>query len=283
MIWVRGAIVPDDELKISVLDRTFEHGLGLFETLRTWNGHPTLLGRHLERMKRSAAELRLPLEPADLPDSEAVAALLRAEGHDGDRMLRITMSGGLSESSGAVVWMRSAPLPADRPKGVWIGEPWVQDDDDPLAAHKSLNYWRRRRIYERALADGFDEAVSMISDCTVSEGTRTNIFLIRGDRIETPMLTRPHWDGRTLVRPIVPGIMRGLVLERAGRSGLTAVECALDSFEFQRADEVFLTNSVRGIIAVSRFHRRDFVHPPVVTLRLWRDIRTWLESGGNAP
>ena len=43
MIWVRGQIVPDDGLSISVLDRTFEHGLGLFETLRTWNGQPTLL------------------------------------------------------------------------------------------------------------------------------------------------------------------------------------------------------------------------------------------------
>ena len=44
MIWVKGRLVPDEELRISVLDRTFEHGLGLFETFRTWNGHPTLLG-----------------------------------------------------------------------------------------------------------------------------------------------------------------------------------------------------------------------------------------------
>ena len=41
MIWVEGRIVADDALRISVLDRTFEHGLGLFETLRTWNGRPT--------------------------------------------------------------------------------------------------------------------------------------------------------------------------------------------------------------------------------------------------
>ena len=40
MIWFRGEVVPDEALRISVLDRTFEHGLGLFETFRTWNGHP---------------------------------------------------------------------------------------------------------------------------------------------------------------------------------------------------------------------------------------------------
>ena len=38
MIWVKGEIVADEALTISALDRTFEHGLGLFETLRTWGG-----------------------------------------------------------------------------------------------------------------------------------------------------------------------------------------------------------------------------------------------------
>ena len=55
MIWVGGRIVPDDALTVSVRDRTFEHGLGLFETLRTWGGRATLLDRHKSRMLRSAA------------------------------------------------------------------------------------------------------------------------------------------------------------------------------------------------------------------------------------
>ncbi len=77
MIWVRGQIVADEAVTISVLDRTFEHGLGLFETFRTWNGHPTLLPRHLDRLTCSAGELGLPLDRADLPDPTAVADLLR--------------------------------------------------------------------------------------------------------------------------------------------------------------------------------------------------------------
>ena len=103
MIWVGGSVVADDALSISVLDRTFEHGLGLFETFRTWNGHPSLLDRHLARLRRSAAELKLPLAPAALPDAAAVAALLRVEGHNEDRRLRITLSGGRSGSCGSVV------------------------------------------------------------------------------------------------------------------------------------------------------------------------------------
>ncbi len=78
MIWTRGEIIPDEALRISVLDRTFEHGLGLFETFRTWNGHATLLDRHLERMRRSADELGLPLYTGDLPDFGAVVRLKQA-------------------------------------------------------------------------------------------------------------------------------------------------------------------------------------------------------------
>src|SRR6185312_1962575 len=80
MIWVDGKILPDDGLSISVLDRTFEHGLGLFETLRTWGGRPTLLEKHKARMLRSAGELKLPIDPASLPDAEDVRALLDADG-----------------------------------------------------------------------------------------------------------------------------------------------------------------------------------------------------------
>ncbi len=78
MIWVRGQIVADQALQVSVFDRTFEHGLGLFETFRTWNGHPSLLERHLERLWRSARELKLPLGAEALPDVRGVFELIEA-------------------------------------------------------------------------------------------------------------------------------------------------------------------------------------------------------------
>src|SRR5947209_19031845 len=100
MIWVGGRVVPDDALTVSVLDRTFEHGLGLFETLRTWNGRAPLLERHLARMDRSARTLGLPIDSVRLPDGDAVAALREAEGIVGDVALRVTLSGGLAGSGG---------------------------------------------------------------------------------------------------------------------------------------------------------------------------------------
>lgn len=272
MIWVRGQIVADESLRISVLDRTFEHGLGLFETLRTWNGHATLLPRHLERLRASADALGLPLDPASLPGPDDVRRLLRADGRSGDARLRITLSGGLSAEGGETLWMRSFPLsPSAFEEGIVLGPAWAARGDD-LAGHKTLNYWANRRMSEDAQARGFDECVTITPDGNLWEGSRSNLFAV----VDGEVLT-PPCDGKVL-----PGIMRGLILERGPGLGLSAREAALGIMDpLFRPQEVFLTNSVRGIEPVRRWGDARFPAPGPVTRRLWDAIRPWLESGGQ--
>lgn len=273
MIWTRGEIVADDELRVSVLDRTFEHGLGLFETFRTWNGHPTLLRRHLDRLSRSARELGLPLDPDQLPDSGAVNALLGAEGREGDARLRITLSGGLSESHGATLWMRASALPPPTPvEGISLGRAWPVRTD-ALVGHKTLNYWPNRLMLEAARQEGFDECVTISAEGHLWEGSMSSLFaVVDGQVLTPPCATRA-----------LPGIMRALILERGPRLGLEVRETTLGLFDrLFRPEEVFLTNSVRGIMSVGRWGEARFPVPGPVARRLWDDIRPWLESGGTA-
>lgn len=274
MIWVNGQILADDALRISVLDRTFEHGLGLFETFRTWNGRATLLDRHLGRLRRSAEALRLPLDPKALPDARAVSMLLQADGRAGDAMLRLTLSGGLSESGGSTVWLRSYPLPPTSREGgarVTIAGSLRVDSRDPLAGHKSLNYWRLRHAFDEARADGFDEAIVTSPDGTLLEGTRTSLFMVR----EGTLITHPL-DGRLL-----PGLMREVVLERAGALGIATRQIPQTLDDLEAWDEAFLTNAVRGIIPIGFFVRKALTAPGPITSRLGADLRHWLESGGD--
>jgi len=299
MIWVAGQIVRDDALSVSVLDRTFEHGLGLFETFRTWNGHATLLPRHLERLNGAAADLGLPVPEAwQLPTEKDVHDLLKADGRVGDAMLRITMSGGVAGSpTGAMVWMRSFHLPPEKAEGYVITATWkvaardrYGSSSQDLRRYKTLNYWERRRVHELALNDGLDENLAIDENGSIYEGSRTNVFVITGDHVSTP-----HGDGR-----IVPGIMRNLVLQLATEAGLTCSEVnsplVFDRFSFGSADEVFLTNSVRGILPVAGFRHdygteweytpdwtKRFPAPGPRTVRLWHTVRSWLESGGEHP
>ena len=287
MIWFLGEIVPDDEPAVSVMDRTFQHGIGLFETFRTWRGHATPLNRHIARITASANALGIPLDPASLPDRGAVASLLAAEGRDGDSRLRITMSGGTDRPGSALAWLAASPLPADLAEsdsGVEAGLASAAlnpDRHSPLGRHKTLNYWRRQLEFER---NGGREALVMAEDGALVEGTRTNVFFIRDGVVKTAGLDYP----------ILPGVMRSVVLDRARQLGLPVAEfpyrgpagSQLPSMkpEWMAADEVFLTNSVRGMISVSRVaFGPNLAAPGPITARLWDDVRNWLERGEIDP
>lgn len=279
MIWVRGEVVPDDSLSISVLDRTFEHGLGLFETFRTWNRHATLLPRHLVRLSRSAKDLDIPLDPKSVPDLAAVDALLDADGRDGDAMLRITLSGGSAERGSSVLWMRSFPLPPPTPAEGWTADVglWEVSATNPLARYKSLNYWERRIASSIATGRGSDESLSQSPvgspmEGTLWEGSRTNLFVGIGKRLLTPAVGPEE--------PIVPGIMRNLVLRRAEALDIRAIEVPITEDILDRITEAFLTNSVRGIIPLKQIGGRSLDRVPgQLASRLWDDILPRLESG----
>jgi branched-chain amino acid aminotransferase len=277
ILWVRGKLVADDALSVSVLDRTFEHGLGLFETFRTWNGHPTLLDRHLDRLKASARELGLPLEPGQLPDSGAVALLIAANRDvvpaGQDARLRITLSGGPATMapSGSLLWMAVGPLPPPHQQpGAIISESFEVTADDPLARHKTLNYWRRRIAHAHAIAAGSDEVLCVTHDGRICEAARSNIFLVEGGRLCTP-----GPDG-----PLLPGVMRRVVLQRASEAGVKVEEDSLQVERIRNADEAFLTNSVRGVVPIAGLMGVDLQAPGNITRKLWEHVLRWLERGG---
>ena len=80
-VWVDGEVLPADGRHLSVFDRGFQLGDGVFETLRARAGHPTELDAHLARLHRSADGLDIEL-PADVDEllAHGIAALLAAEG-----------------------------------------------------------------------------------------------------------------------------------------------------------------------------------------------------------
>jgi branched-subunit amino acid aminotransferase/4-amino-4-deoxychorismate lyase len=275
LIWLAGRIVPEEALQVPAGDRVFEHGLGLFETLRTWDGVAPLLPRHLARMTRSAEELGLPLDPAALPDAAALDGLLQANAAGGDAVIRITLSGGTQGAGSALVWMRQAPLPPPLgAHGAVVGfATGTLAGGDLLARHKTLNYWSRRLAYEQGKQQGADEVLLATPDGRFWEGTRTNLFLVRDAALLTP----------GLFGPVLPGVMRALVLERAAGAGLSPVACerGVSETDLETADEVFLTNAVRGLVPVGRTPGRSFTAPGPWTCRLNDRVTEWLHRRGK--
>ncbi len=269
-VWSQGQILGDQEPLIGAADRALEHGIGLFETLRTWSGRPLLLGHHLQRLQRSAQALRLPLDPGDLPGEQTVAEMLNAGDWKGDAVVRITVSGGSDVGGPARVWMRSRPLPApirEAGAAVVLGG-YCLSWYDVLARHKTLNYWSKDLARDRAQTLGADEALLGTPDGRIWEGTRFNLFLVQGRDVITPSL-----DG-----PLLPGIMRGLVLELARGLGLTVEEVDVRAGDIDAADEVFLTNAVRGIVPVGYAPGGPLAAPGPITRGLLKEFQNWLAT-----
>lgn len=97
VVYVNGRFVPQEDARISVFDRGFLYGDGVFETLRAYQGHIFRLANHLDRLHRSAEQIHLTVPEA--PDKlESLLYETLKQNELSDAILRLTLSRG--ESSG---------------------------------------------------------------------------------------------------------------------------------------------------------------------------------------
>lgn len=256
MIWHDCEVLPDDALRVGIEDRVFEHGLGLFETFRSWDGRAPLLPRHLARLRESAKALGIPLERVRLPGPGAVASLLGASDVGGDAMLRLTVTAGSASGVPPVAWMIARPLPPPEPNPLRVLTIELGQPDPSVHYHKMLNYWGRRKLHELALTRGAGEILITIGGEFLLEGSRNNVLIVPVGRprvIATPSLT--PW-------PLLGGIMRRVALDFAADRGYEIEERRVNQSELADAEAVFLTNSVRGVRPASSIDSRTIDAAP---------------------
>ena len=269
-VWVDGDLLPADGDHLSVFDRGFQLGDGVFETLRVRGARPTELTEHIARLRRSAAGLAIPL-PADIERrlSAGIADLLAAEGLDGpagDASIRITVTRGPFRGRGLLppdevvdatiaiqAWRVVAP-PADHlERGLHLIASSVRrDPTNPIATLKTTS--RADYVYARleARRAGADDALFLTIDDLLSEGTTANIFLVRpSSSDEATELATPSLDCA-----ILPGTTRSWLLAWGARVGLRVCEGRLTRADLFGADEAFLSSSVAGVLPVTRFDGR---------------------------
>jgi len=106
-----------------------------------------------------------------------------------------------------------------------------------------------------------DQGLLLDTSGHVVGGTSTNVFAVHGKRLVTPAVTR---NG-------IAGVMRRIVLERAGEAGLEPSETVMTLDDIERADELFMTNALVGILPVGKLDERSYVVGPA-TRRLMRQL-----------
>jgi branched-chain amino acid aminotransferase len=250
-IWVNGALRDSADATVSVLDHGMTVGDGIFETVKAVDGTLFALGRHLDRLERSARGLGLPAPDRELV-TRACAEVLAANPVPFGR-LRITYTGGLAplgsdrgdSGPSLIVAVGASVRRPDTAEIVTV--PWTRNEHSAVAGLKTTSYAENVVALARAHEYGASEAIFGNTAGRLCEGTGSNIFVVLGGRLLTPPLTSG----------CLAGVTRALVLQ-----WLDAEEADLPLSVLEDAEEVFLTGTLRDVQAVSRVDGRDLPGAP---------------------
>jgi branched-chain amino acid aminotransferase len=282
---IDGASVPPEQATVSVYDRGFLYGDGVFETIRTYEGELFALDEHLERLAHSAERVGIPFAVSKEALTREIAdglAAARASGPTKENYVRVMLTRGagplgldpaLALKPLRVILVEPLkPLPPELYcDGVAVVVRQVARAGDAAEGAKVSNYLASLLALRAAKAEGAHEALIAGADGSVREGTTSNVFAVRGGELCTPGV-----DAGILV-----GITRLHVLSLARAAGLVVREGRLTVDELLHADEAFLTSSLREILPIVRVddHRIGAGAPGPVTRELHRRYRAMAGVG----
>lgn len=255
MVNLNGNIV-EDHLKISINNRAFKYGDGLFETIKVLNGKVIFVEDHYFRLMASMRMLRMHISMGltleffeneilktvtanKLIDARVRLSVYRKDG--GLYLPKNNTAGFLIESHQLIVSIKE-DYEVDLFKDYYV-------NSGLLSTLKTNN--RILNVVASIYADenGYDNCILLNEKKQLVETINANIFLVKDKKIKTPLLS----EG------CVKGVIRKNIIELIKKEeGLEIMETEISPFELQKADEVFLTNAIVGIQAITKYRKKEF-------------------------
>lgn len=257
-VFLNGTFVPMRDAKVSVLDRGFLYGDGVFETMRAYGGSVFKLEEHVRRLLAALKIVRIPAPYGAASFSGHVKrAIRRNRAQEAYCKLMVTRGAGPTgigidyrQKPTVVIFVK--PL-GTMPEAIWHNGVRVdisrirKNEYSVSSGLKTLNYLDNILARDRIRRDGCFEALLLNSKGYVAEGTTSNVFI----RTKNKVLTPPGTEG------LLPGITRQVVIGLLRRYFKTGIaERHISPSMLKGADEVFLTNSILEIVPVVRVGRR---------------------------
>ncbi|MBT3184570.1 MAG: hypothetical protein HOI59_07230 [Nitrospina sp.] len=254
IVYLNGLFTPLENAKVSILDRGFCYGDGLFETIRVCNGKVFKLDQHIERLLIS-----LPLIFLDLPmTAEEIKAVVQetlARNKYKNAIIRLTVTRGINAETfqidseippTLVVHARPhRPLPKTvYRKGVQITLLTMRASGLPSLKRglKTCNFLANIMVREISTQKGSMEGIIVDPDRGVTEGATSNLFIVKEGVLKTPVINNL----------VLEGITRRAVLEIARDHKIPIEEGSMMPEDVLTADEVFITSSGIDIVPVIR-------------------------------
>jgi D-alanine transaminase len=247
LVYLNGEIVDERDALISVNDRGFVFADGIYEVIRVFGGKPFEMERHIERLERSAAAIRLELDPtAEEIGKIAEDLLVRNEADEASIYIQVTRgsaprSHAIPKSVTNTTLVAIRPPAAPAPELLKSGGAAITVPDDRWSRCDVKVIGLTANVLARSAAvdAGAYEAI-FVRDGYVTDAASCNVFAIFG----TTVMTAPRTNY------ILWGITREVVLELATGDGIDTLEASFRAEQLAEADEIFVTGTSSGIVPI---------------------------------
>lgn len=285
--YLNGDYLPLDEAKISVLDRGFIFGDGVYEVIPAYGAHLFRLQQHLQRLDNSLRAIKLtnPLSNTQWQDILQMLVGKNQDHGDADQSVYLQVTRGVAkrdhsfpENTPATVFAMSHPLLAADMGKIQAGVSAITLDDIRwrYCNIKTIALLPNILLKRQAVEQQASEAI-LVREGQVTEGTVSNLFIVRNGVIKTPPSSEQ----------LLPGITRDLIVELAHKNGLACEETAISEPELLSADEVWLSSSTKEILPVTRLNEKTIgegVAGPLwhKMIKIYQACKQQLRAGAEA-
>ena len=249
-----------DATSLSVSSRGLRFGDGLFETIKSINGHPEFLDEHLARLWKGMQVLHFNIPKHFTPDrlQEEIESLLKKNGHNKKARIRLTVfrgDGGLYDEidhrPNCLIqsWELAAEAGNWNSNGLVLGiYAEVKKPYDILSNLKHNNFLPYVMAALCAKKEKWNDAIVLNTNGRLCDTTIANIFIIKDEVVYTPALQEA----------CIAGVMRRHIINRLDAVGYKLVEGQLSIADLEAADEVFLSNSVYNMRWAGRIGDKEY-------------------------
>ena len=268
---LNGVVVGAQDAPKAFANRGFLLGDGVFESMRFTDNRAPFLGLHVARLHAAmeAHGMNIPESLQEAHLKESLEAWRQTWPFDGDARIRLTAYreglGKYTPATDDTSWVATAERMEDRgfslaPKGLDVDI--YQDMHkhvSPVSRYKNIASTVYVHAARHARIQGWGDALILNADQKIIESSRSNLFVVSNGVLYTPGLE----DG------CVGGIMRAVLIRTALDRGVKVYECTLTPQTLLQADELFLTNAVRGIEWVASYKTKRYFHSMAEKLTAW--------------
>lgn len=250
IVYLNHKFLPLKQAKISMLDRGFLFGDGVYEVIPVLNGKPFHLREHLKRLQQSLRAIKCKFNLDYAKFEKNILKLLRLNwANQGDYSVYLQITRGVDTD-------RNRNLPPHlKPTIFMLIKPVAPLSDQELKKGKcavtavdirwqychikSISLLPTLLLVDKAMRANCEETI-LIRDDKVLEGTSSNVFVVKNNKVFTPLLSVNN----------LSGITRDLIMKLARKNKISIIEKNISKKFLQSADEIWITSSTRGIYPI---------------------------------